>query len=68
MYRTATLAVYDVLDTVFVNARVLEYSSTPGTVPPTELVVSASILSVGEEDPTIWLWKALQALQHELDQ
>lgn len=67
MYRTATLAAYDVLDQVFINAVIKEYPSTPGTEPPREIIVSATVPSRGEEDPSIWLWTALQALQHELD-
>lgn len=66
MYRTATIATYDVLDSIFINAVVMEYPSTPGTEPPTRTVYSASISSVGEEDESVWLWTALQALQSRL--
>lgn len=68
MYRTATMAVYDVLDTVFITATVMEYDGTPGAVEPTKTVVSAEVSSRGDDDYTVWLWRALQALQSELDQ
>jgi len=66
MYRTATLAVYDVLDTIFINAVVMEYHTTPGTEPPTRIVYSASISSIGDDDASLWLWRATQALQSRL--
>jgi hypothetical protein len=68
MYRTATLSVFDVLDTIFVNAVVTEYNGTPGLVEPTKSVVSVSVRSTGDDDWRIWLWRALQQLQSELDQ
>jgi hypothetical protein len=68
MYRTATLAVYDVLDTVFINAVITEYSETPGTVAPLQYVYSTSVQGRGEDDRTVWLWEALQGLQRQLDQ
>lgn len=68
MYRTATIAVYDVLDLVFISARVMTYHSTPGTLPPVVEIYSASVVSRGRDDTPLWLWEALQALQSELDQ
>lgn len=67
MYRTAILSVYDVLDQVFVSAKVMTYSDTPGKVPPTVSVWSTTVSGVGEDDTSIWLWRALQGLQEELD-
>lgn len=67
MYRTARLAIYDVLDTVFCNIVITEYPETPGACQPDVYAYSASVPSTGEDDPTIWAWKALQALQAELD-
>lgn len=67
MYRTATVAVYDVMDSVFVSARVLTYPSTPGTETPNVEVFSAQVVSRGRDDTTLWLWEALQALQTAID-
>lgn len=67
MYRTATLAAYDVMDQVHVSVKVLTYPDTPGTVPPTVDVYAAQVRSRGHDDPTLWLWDALQALQAVLD-
>lgn len=68
MYRTATMSAYDVLDTIFINAVVTEYEGTPGASEKTQFTWSASLPSTGEADTSIWLWKALQALQATLDQ
>jgi hypothetical protein len=67
MYRTATMAVYDVLDQVHVSVKVMTYPSTPGTVPPDVEVFAAQVSSKGHDDTTLWLWEALQALQAVLD-
>lgn len=67
MYRTATLSCYDVMDQVHINARVLTYPSTPGTEPPEVDVYAVTLQSRGHDDPTLWLWEALQALQAVLD-
>lgn len=67
MYRTATMAVYDVMDQVFISAKVVVYPSTPGTEPPTVEVFAAQVTSRGHDDTTLWLWDALQALQAVLD-
>lgn len=67
MYRTATMAVYDVMDQVHVSAKVMTYHSTPGTEAPEVEVFAAQAKSVGTEDTTLWLWEALQALQAVLD-
>ena len=66
MYHTATISVYDVLHTVFVSCRVLEYSSTPGTLSPSEFVYSTSITSIGENNPQLWLQRALSHMAAEL--
>jgi len=65
MYRTATIACYDVLDTVFIVATVKEYLSTPGTLPPVEYVFHTSIPSRGEDDAARWLMEGLNALAGE---
>lgn len=68
MYRTATVSCYDVLDQVMVSAVVMEYTETPGTQPPDRIVFSCQVTGHGDDDVTIWLWRALQGLQAELDQ
>lgn len=67
MYRTATMAVYDVMDQVHVSVKVMTYPSTPGTQPPDVEVFAAQVTSKGHDDTTLWLWEALQALQAVLD-
>lgn len=67
MYRTCTIAVYDVLDEVFINATVMTYPDTPGTTPPERNVYAAQVISRGHQDDTLWLWDALQGLQALLD-
>lgn len=55
------VAVYDVLDTIFVSATVTEYDGTPGIVEPTKYVLTASLPSRGEEDAQTWI---LDAMSH----
>lgn len=61
-YRTAMIAVYDVLDTVFVSATVTEYNGTPGVVEPVKFVLASSLPSKGEDDGEQWLLDALSYL------
>lgn len=65
MYRTATMSAYDVMDQVFVTAIIKEYPSTPGTLPPTEYVLHATIPSRGLDDHLAWLREGLTALARE---
>lgn len=58
-YRTAMIAVYDVLDTVFVSATVTEYNGTPGVVAPVKYVLSSSLESHGDEDAETWILRAI---------
>lgn len=60
-YRTAMVAIYDVLDTVFVSATVTEYNGTPGVVAPVKYVLTTSLPSRGEDDAETWI---LDALSH----
>jgi hypothetical protein len=62
MYRTARVAVYDVMDQVFISAVITEYRETPGTLPPVEYVLSATVPSRGLDDPHVWLLEGLAAL------
>lgn len=59
MYRTATIAVYDVMDQIHISARVTEYPETPGTFPPSILTMSSQVRGRGEEDWSQWLLRAL---------
>jgi len=68
MYRTATLSIYDVMDQVHINIVIAQYRSMPGTLSPEQFIYSATLPSTGEEEPTVWAWRALQALQDELTQ
>jgi hypothetical protein len=61
-YRTAMVAVYDVLETVFVSATVTEYNGTPGIVKPDKYVLTASMQSRGDEDWQDWILRALSHL------
>lgn len=67
MYRTATMAVYDVMDQVHVSAKVMTYHDLPGTTPPEVEVFAAQVSSHGRDDTALWLWEGLQALQAVLD-
>lgn len=53
------VAVYDVLDTVFVSATVTEYNGTPGVVEPVKYVLTAQMQSRGDEDAEEWICRAL---------
>lgn len=67
MYRTATVTAYDCLDQVVVKAVILEYNEVGTGQPPERTEVSSQVRSVGGDDPTIWLWEAVQSLQMVLD-
>jgi hypothetical protein len=62
MYTTARAAIYDILDTTFVNIVITQYTDMPGTTAPREFVYSTSVMSVGENDPAVWAVRALNAL------
>lgn len=55
------VAIYDVLDTVFVSATVTEYNGTPGVVAPVKYVLTTSLPSRGDDDAETWI---LEALSH----
>jgi len=40
----------------------------PGTKSPKVIEVTATVASRGQEDPSLWLWEAIQGLQAVLDQ
>jgi len=67
MYRTAHVHAYDVLDTIFVSCQLTQWDGDPAEVEKKQLLISAECKSFGDDDPTIWLWRALQAMQEELD-
>lgn len=65
MYHTAVIRVYDVMDQIHVSAVITEYPSTPGTLPPIEYVLSATIPGRGEPEWRRWLLEGLGALAAE---
>ena len=66
MYRTARLAIYDVLDTVFCNIVITEYPDTPGACEPDVFAYSTSVDSVGDEHAAEWAQRALESLVETL--
>lgn len=68
MYRTAHLHAYDVLDTVVISAQVAEFDDPSSNAITKTLTWRCELQSFGDDDPSVWLWRALQVLQEELDQ
>lgn len=66
MYRTATVAAYDVMDTVFVTAKVQVYEPDGEGFERRELACATSVPSTGEEEDRDWLRDALIALAETL--
>ena len=66
MYRTATLAAYDVLDVVMVNITVTEYPDLPGTTPPSQFTYSTTVPSIGDDQTAGWIQTSLQGLLRSL--
>jgi len=66
MYHTARAAIYDVLDTTFINLVITEYDGTPGQTEPNVFAYSTSVMSLGENDASIWAERALRALCEHL--
>jgi hypothetical protein len=62
MYRTATLAVYDVMDEVFVTADVRLYDAFPEHPSEIEVHCQTTISGVGSGDGRAWLRDALVGL------
>lgn len=66
MYRTATMAAYDVMDQVFVTATVRTYEANGEGFDSAEFVTATTVPSTGEDDTTDWLRDALIALAETL--
>lgn len=66
MYRTATIAAYDVMDTVFVTATVRTYEANGEGFDSIELTTATTVPSTGEEETAEWLRDALVALAETL--
>lgn len=66
MYRTATIAAYDVMDEVFIAASVRLYDHCPEVPSEIELTCSAVVSGVGTGEGRVWLKDALVALIESL--
>lgn len=66
MYRTATMAAYDVMDQVFVTAQVRTYEPNGEGFDSVEFVTATTIPSEGEDVTREWLRDALIALAETL--
>ena len=62
MYRTATVNVIDVIDTVHIHAVVRLWDGVQIGAPATELVRTINVDGVGSGDGEVWLCDALVAL------
>lgn len=62
MYRTATAAAYDVMDSVFVTVKVQTYEPDGEGYEKTESAWVTTVPSTGEDDDREWLRDALVAL------
>lgn len=62
MYRTATAAAYDVMDSVFVTVRVQTYEPDGEGFEKTESAWVTTVPSTGEDSDREWLKDALVAL------
>lgn len=67
MYRTAHLHAYDVLDTIMVTVTITEYGDPPLSGRTALLQWHLSVQGHGDDDPSLWLWRALQLAQEELE-
>ena len=68
MYRTAVVTAYDVMDSVHVKATITEYDEVGSRdAKPVVTEVVSTVRSKGHDDPTLWLWEAIQSLQVVLD-
>ena len=59
MYRTATVAVYDVMEEVHISVVVTEYPAMPGSAPPVKFVMSSQVRGRGEDEWSQWILRAL---------
>ena len=66
MYRTATIAAYDVLDTIHVTATVTLYDGLGVGEHELELHCATTVDGVGSSTGSVWLRDALVALAEQL--
>lgn len=66
MYRTATIAAYDVMDTVFVTATVTLYDGLALGQHEVEISCATTVDGHGTSEGAIWLRDALVALAETL--
>ena len=66
MYRTATVAAYDVMGDVFVTASVRTYEANGTNFDSSEFHCATTVPSTGEDDTEDWLRDALVALAETL--
>lgn len=60
MYRTATIAVYDVMSEVFCSVSINEYSGMPGDSDVTRITLHTTTASTGSDDWQEWLVSSLR--------
>lgn len=66
MYRTASIAAYDVMDTVFITATVTLYDGLGVGQHEVELSTATTVDGVGSGTGSVWLRDALVALAETL--
>jgi len=66
MYRTASIAAYDVMDTVFITATVRLYDSLQPGVNEVEIHTATTVDGLGSGEGAVWLRDALVALAETL--
>ena len=66
MYRTATIAAYDVMDTVHITALVTLYDGEGNYEHEVEFRCATTVDGVGSSDGRLWLRDALVALAETL--
>jgi len=67
MYRVAHLHAYDVLDEIVVSVQLSEFEYPNDTQITRTLNWKDSVQGVGDDDPSLWLWRVLQLLQEHLE-
>jgi hypothetical protein len=68
MYRVCSLHAYDVLDTIVVSVQLSEFDK-PGEHEITRTIHWHDyVSSVGDDDPSLWLWRVLQLMQEHLEE
>ena len=66
MYRTASIAAYDVMGDIVIAAIVTTYEDMPGTAPSRVIRASTQVRGTGEDQDLRWLQDALVALAETL--